>query len=815
VKDEESALENKVFTAKVKDDDDYLESGEQDEKPENYVKINGADQEQYASGVRYLQGKNIEDSIEDEDERVSEGKSPTLRGQHILRTGLEDFDLEYEKRPKTVKDTKSREAFALFKPNEDQDDIETEPEDNKSIEREEVSMITKQSEEEYVDSKSDYYFATVEDIENEDDIEQEPYKTESIDKEEVEMTQDENKIILHDVKWYENRPAYSLTADRYLDENEIGYSKKQEDVLEEKSVPLYRGQHHPTSTLEDSILETYTISQKELVDSQSDEDYRVIEQIKKEDAVEEESDNAELLESDEDYTVIEQIKKEDVVEEESYNAEMLEKNEDEELITIDDDKIIHHDVKWYENRPAYSLTADRYLDENEIGYSESEVDVQKEKLIPLYRGQHHHENTLEESLIVKVIDENESERYSESEDIRSEDVPHFEPVPKEIRQDTDLKDGVEERTYDTFGEDSEESLETKTIEEEQEALTEDLNIAELIYGDRLNANEPESESNLNGEVKSRNDQHLSHSSHRYLKGSEIGQVVEEKEILTQKMMIPVIRGQHLPVSTLEEFNVDHMTYSLTGDKESSEFENEDKLAHSESSNKFHQIHDTKKSEDIYTDERVNIEKLLQSETELENKLGDGTDKEILYPKEIMAMERRYFTKNIKEENTEEGRHPLFISNHDREEEESDEEKDYKPEEYTHEADIKEDEKYNLIGSVYHSEDEDENSEEDVEEDLVTVEYHRETDQNENAINRPLLYDQDIKIDEVAHIVTAEHLHTNDDATDKDMIPLKVLNENVNDEKDVEFESDVRNKKRKNRRDGPHPFRFICMLRKCS
>jgi len=616
------------------------------------------------------------------------------------------------------------------------------------------------------------------------------------DEEEVAMTQDENnEIILHDVKWYENRPAYSLTADRYLDENEIGYSKKQEDVLKEKSVPLYRGQHHPERTLEDSTLETHTISQKELVDSQFDEDYTGIEQIKKEDVVEEESDNAELLESHVDYTVIEQIKKEDLVEEESDNDELLENNEDEESITIDEEKIIHHDVKWYENRPAYSLTADRYLDENEIGYSESEVDVQTERSIPLYRGQHHHENTLEESLIEKVIGENESERYRESEAIRSEDVPHYEPVQKEIRQDADLKTEVEEKTFDTFVEDSEESLETKPIEEEQEALTEDLNIAELKYGDRLNAIEPESESNLNGEVKSRNDQHLSYSSHRYLKGSEIGQIVEEKEILTQKIMIPVIRGQHLPVSTLEEFNVDHMTYSLSADKESSEFENEGKLEHSESSNKFHQIHDTKKSEDIYTDERVNIEKLLQSETELENKLGDETDKEILYPKEIMAMERRYFTKNIKEENIEE--------------------EDYKPEEYTHEADIKEAEKYNLIGSVYYSEDEDENSKEDFEEDLVTVEYHRETDQKENAINSPLLYDQDIKIDEDAHIVTAEHLQRNDDATDKDMIPLKVLNENINEEKDVEFESDKRSKKRKNRRDGPHPFRFICMLRKCS
>merc|ERR1712106_328142 len=174
-------------------------------------------------------------------------------------------------------------------------------------------------------------------------------------------------------------------------------------------------------------------------------------------------------------------------EKETDNAELLENNEDEESITIDEEKIIYHDVKWYENRPAYSLTADRYLDENEIGYSESEVDVQKERSIPLYRGQHHHANTLEESLIEKVIGENESERYRESEAIRSEDVPHYEPVQKEIRQDADLKTEVEEKTSDTFVEDSEESLETKPIEEEQEALTEDLNIAELKYGDRLNA----------------------------------------------------------------------------------------------------------------------------------------------------------------------------------------------------------------------------------------------------------------------------------------------------------------------------------------
>ena len=74
-------------------------------------------------------------------------------------------------------------------------------------------------------------------------------------------------------------------------------------------------------------------------------------------------------------------------------------------------------------------------------------------------------------------------------------------------------------------------------------------------------------------------------------------------------------------------------------------------------------------------------------------------------------------------------------------------------------------------------------------------------------------------------VSSEHLHNddlNEDATeiriaqDKEMGPLQVVLKNASKEKIVEHTPAMlkKSKNKESRRDGPHPFRFICMLRKC-
>merc|ERR1719369_2271533 len=53
--------------------------------------------------------------------------------------------------------------------------------------------------------------------------------------------------------------------------------------------------------------------------------------------------------------------------------------------------------------------------------------------------------------------------------------------------------------------------------------------------------------------------HKSPYSLRYIKEGEIGKVENETEVKTKKRMKPVLRGQHIPETTLVEFSFNHIS----------------------------------------------------------------------------------------------------------------------------------------------------------------------------------------------------------------------------------------------------------------
>merc|ERR1712098_754364 len=59
--------------------------------------------------------------------------------------------------------------------------------------------------------------------------------------------------VINDVKWYINLPGHYLTGYRYLDDVEDD-NESNDDKMEEKTVPLYRGQHQPQDQLEETEL---------------------------------------------------------------------------------------------------------------------------------------------------------------------------------------------------------------------------------------------------------------------------------------------------------------------------------------------------------------------------------------------------------------------------------------------------------------------------------------------------------------------------------------------------------------------------------
>merc|ERR1712142_1128319 len=74
-----------------------------------------------------------------------------------------------------------------------------------------------------------------------------------------------------------------------------------------------------------------------------------------------------------------------------------------------------------------------------------------------------------------------------------------------------------------------------------------------------------------GEESNSFNQYKSLSSHRYIKENEVGHVDDKPEVPTKKSMIPVKRGHHLPLSTLEEFHAYHIISDEKGDSESRQY----------------------------------------------------------------------------------------------------------------------------------------------------------------------------------------------------------------------------------------------------
>merc|ERR1719369_481906 len=143
--------------------------------------------------------------------------------------------------------------------------------------------------------------------------------------------------------------------------------------------------------------------------------------------------------------------------------------------------------------------------------------------------------------------------------------------------------------------------------------------------------------------------HKSPYSLRYIKEGEIGKVENETEATTKKRMKPVLRGQHIPETTLVEFSFNHIRSDedSLGDKDI------------EGSSLYNFQEEVK--DNSLTFGKENIDKILKAETKFENELA-GDD--ISNSKEVIGMERQYFTKNIEKDASYDGWHPLLISHHE-------------------------------------------------------------------------------------------------------------------------------------------------------
>jgi len=150
---------------------------------------------------------------------------------------------------------------------------------------------------------------------------------------------------------------------------------------------------------------------------------------------------------------------------------------------------------------------------------------------------------------------------------------------------------------------------------------------------------------------------------RYIKEGEIGKVEDEAETITKKRMKPVLRGQHLPETTLLEFSFNH----ISSDEDSLEGKD---LEGSSLHNLLEEVEDTSLS---FGEE--NTDKILKAQTKLENELVGEDDTDILYSKEVIGKERQYFAKNIKKDKSLNGRHPLLASHQKSYVENSDQKKD--------------------------------------------------------------------------------------------------------------------------------------------
>merc|ERR1712142_711441 len=179
-------------------------------------------------------------------------------------------------------------------------------------------------------------------------------------------------------------------------------------------------------------------------------------------------------------------------------------------------------------------------------------------------------------------------------------------------------------------------------------------------------------------------QYLSLSSLRFIKENEVGKVEDEPDVLIKKTMVPVKRGQHLPLTTLEEFHAYHIGSDELEKREQqklekSSFPSLDKFQKQEEDNLFDPLiyENSDEETDSYSQETKNVEKtssvdvgtskkenevnILKDKSEFENRLVGIEETDVMYPNEIKDIERQFFTKNVQKETSLEGRHPLLIS----------------------------------------------------------------------------------------------------------------------------------------------------------
>jgi len=179
-------------------------------------------------------------------------------------------------------------------------------------------------------------------------------------------------------------------------------------------------------------------------------------------------------------------------------------------------------------------------------------------------------------------------------------------------------------------------------------------------------------------------QYLSLSSLRFIKENEVGKVEDEPDVIIKKAMVPVKRGQHLPLTTLEEFHAYHIGSDEKEKREQqkleqSSFSSLDKFQKQEEDNSFDPLfyensdeetesdsQETKNVEktssiDVGTSKKENEVNILKDKSEFENRLVGIEETDVMYPNEIKDIERQFFTKNVQKETSLEGRHPLLVS----------------------------------------------------------------------------------------------------------------------------------------------------------
>merc|ERR1719233_172436 len=391
----------------------------------------------------------------------------------------------------------------------------------------------------------------------------------------LESTKDEEMWSQNDLDYHKRRAnskqetvdAHYHAGERYISENNIKIGDGGEiDISEEEESPNLRGEHLPNTNLEDYGLDFRNLKSTVKENSKKDTYSPSIEiDISK---------SASTIEIPEDIEVRnDMVKDSDITIENDEESDGYKTKEVDELIITKPEGI--------ENDKAIDLDSEMDDDEESSGLTTEEVKEQNASKIP--------NTNIDNSMYSKQYENQEKHLYTGE---------HFDATDENL-----------------------EESKNRNIPKDRNSLLEAL--ASLYH---TNGND-EKEDSRDFERKSNIfSSHKSPYSLRYIKEGEIGNVEDETEAVTKKRMKPVLRGQHLPETTLVEFSFNH----ISSDDDSLEYKDIE-------GSSLHNLQEEVKNNAVTGKE--NMDKILKAETKFEKELA-GDD--ITYSKEVVAEERQYF-----------------------------------------------------------------------------------------------------------------------------------------------------------------------------